>query len=825
MASISEYIIAQGKQVKNQQKLLSYYGELFEFYNDKLPDNKYIYYLDENPYTEPFSTVSPEVFNFFSAGTKKLSMLTPYVRIFKKFQNKKKKIQKLEFPFENKTDFESFKDPVGYVGGKTAFISERFMGPIAGLTSLDVSYKGIGGKGAMPTTTHVVHVNLSIELQDIKLLFKKWHSTESLQYKDIFGQPMGGEHAYHILVELGYNVPDDFDIELTQIAKRKLVLDLYPLAPRTNLTYNADGSATLSTQMTGHATEVTEDINLLDAKYYQQIKKKNNMLVIDEEKEFSVAKYEEEINKTNDLKKDALTKKKKDIEKENSKPSDKSSGENNDKKLQKKAELMRRQVQLAKNAGAIPATFPFLSALYEAGKMFYIEMDNDRYKSYMQKIADGIPLDLSKINAVPKRKQKIKLEPADLLKKSKDQTDYFAGSLRIRSFNNDEPTTSKFEKVKFFYFGDLVDVILNSKNGGGAGQDLDKLGENEFKLLLGPTVWVKNKKTRKIYNIANTPISLDMFLFELNKEIFTKDRKRLSLREFFAVFMKRFFDIVVLSSEKQKTGTDQQQYTGKIDYLFDKDKVVQGGKFLRTLYNYMPTVETRDTMNFLFVTTILNNKKITKKTRKKRNVPILYIGGPDRGPLIEINFSVIALPALATRTLMRQYNVNKGASDSIGEVGDDSILITAKTKATVTLKGNPFLHLGDFVLIDTRFADGGFFQQSNNLIFFTGYFYIYQVTHTLKGNVWNTQYEMNWQEPYDTPTYNAYGGDEIPKHQNISLTEEAKADRLDKAAVSDTQAGKADPPSPSGKNKSGTTSSAEKGKLSNTPGTGPRIVT
>ena len=134
MASISDYIIAQGKQVKNQQKLLSYYGELYEFYSDKLPDNKYIYYLDENPYTEPFSTIPPEVFDFFSIGARKLNMLTPYVRIFKKFKDQKKKVHKLEFPFENKTDFEAFEDPTGYIGGQTAFVSERFMGPVAGLT-------------------------------------------------------------------------------------------------------------------------------------------------------------------------------------------------------------------------------------------------------------------------------------------------------------------------------------------------------------------------------------------------------------------------------------------------------------------------------------------------------------------------------------------------------------------------------------------------------------------------------------------------------------------------------------------------------------------
>ena len=100
--TITDYIKILGKQAKNQQKLLSYYGELYEFYNDKLPKNKYIYYLEENPYTEPFSTLSPNTHDFFSMGSKKLSMLTPYIRIFKKFKGKKGK--KIEIPFENRTN-------------------------------------------------------------------------------------------------------------------------------------------------------------------------------------------------------------------------------------------------------------------------------------------------------------------------------------------------------------------------------------------------------------------------------------------------------------------------------------------------------------------------------------------------------------------------------------------------------------------------------------------------------------------------------------------------------------------------------------------------
>ena len=53
MATLSKYISSLGSLVKNQHKLLGYNNELYEFYNDKRPDNKYTYHLDENTYSKP----------------------------------------------------------------------------------------------------------------------------------------------------------------------------------------------------------------------------------------------------------------------------------------------------------------------------------------------------------------------------------------------------------------------------------------------------------------------------------------------------------------------------------------------------------------------------------------------------------------------------------------------------------------------------------------------------------------------------------------------------------------------------------------------------
>jgi hypothetical protein len=136
---MSKYIASLGTNIQNHQKFLGYYKELYEFYKDQMPDNKYIYYLDENPFKAPAVATTSEVFKFFSATPLQLSLLTPSIQIYKVFQTKKAE-KKVVIPFENRMDFESFKDPLSYIGGDPPFISERFMGPVVGLKNLNISY-------------------------------------------------------------------------------------------------------------------------------------------------------------------------------------------------------------------------------------------------------------------------------------------------------------------------------------------------------------------------------------------------------------------------------------------------------------------------------------------------------------------------------------------------------------------------------------------------------------------------------------------------------------------------------------------------------------
>ena len=171
-----------------------------------------------------------------------------------------------------------------------SFVSQRFLGPTALLQDFDIKYDGIRGKGATPADANAVTVSFSVIFQDPKLLFKNWGDTNNqLQYKDLFAQP-SGNNSYRILLEMGYNIPDDPTMDLKDIAKYKLVFELIPNAPGTKFNYQENGELKLDVTLRGFTNDKKDEINVLDQKYYTNIMKKNNMLVLNDDIKTSVSR-------------------------------------------------------------------------------------------------------------------------------------------------------------------------------------------------------------------------------------------------------------------------------------------------------------------------------------------------------------------------------------------------------------------------------------------------------------------------------------------------------------------------------------------------------
>lgn len=778
--TLSKYIIKQGQQLKNLQKLLGYYGELYQYYSEiGLPDNKYVYFLEENIFKEPFTTLSPQTSKFLELRPDELTLLTPYVRLYKKFKSKRNaKIKIFEFPFENKTDFSSFEDPQRYLNNDMPFVTPRFNGPIAYIEALSINYDGVGQKGASVEDSNAVTVGLKIFLQDAKMLFKNWGSVDNqIQYKDLFANS-SGNNQYEILIELGYNAPDGYD-KLNDLASRKLLLSVEPLSPTTNLDYDESGQLSLGVTLRGRSGFIGEGINVLDSRYYKQVKKRNNMIVLDDEERVSVEQYEKELDQLIDEKNDTVKKLKNSANASSLQDvKDKKSLIDKEENLQKKIQLRTKLISLAKNTGASPESFSFITALYEAGLIYYFELDNEVYKNYIQKIAAGEPVDVSNLTLIPKRNKKLRLNGRDALNKSTTRSEYFANTLKIKKLNSDEPDSSNLEKIKFFYFGDLVNAIFNNNNDTGVGQDLDRLGKNATRYLFGNITWIKDENTKIAYNILNTPISLDMFLFELNREIYQYNKKRMTLDEFFVTFMKRFFDTMVLSTEKQKSGKEEQFYSAKSQYTFDRPGFERGGKFKEKLYNFLP-VDT-DTIGVRLISCFpTTSTRMTNKIRKKRNIPNIYIGGPDKGPIKKVSLNVRSVRGLAEVNSQRNLKLNTYSDNNIGEVIDSSMLVHGRSSANVSSKGNPFFNLGDYVFIDTRFVDGGYFQEKENTIFITGDYYITKIYHNFEGGAWITNYTMTLAPKPNTDQnkdYKAFSGN-LPASQNVDISDQANINR------------------------------------------------
>lgn len=775
--TLSDYIKRKALQVSNIQTLISYYGELYQFYSDLLPDNKYINFLEENTLSEGFSTMPPATSEFLGLRPDQMNLLQPYIRIFKKFKLPGGKTVKREFPFENRTDINSFNDPQSYIGEPFPFVSQRFNGPTALLSGITIMEGGIDGHAVTTRDTDWVRVNFDLFLQDAKLLFKNWGTKDQpVRYKDLFSVP-GTDNSYSIVLEIGYNAPDGADDSVKVSSQSKAVYELYPYGMPSSYDYDESGELSLRFELQGNLERIHDSINMLDQKFYKQVKKINNMIVIEDEAKVSIEEYEKEIKKLTD--KEAGLKK--ELEEEKTKPGEKPVLERSLSKIKQVIKEKRSLVQLAKSSGASPASFPFITALYEAGLIYYFELDNETYKDYVKKIAKGQPVDVSDITYLPKRKQKERLEPIDFLNKNPKTSAYFTQTLRIKKFNtDDDKDSSSAEKIKYFYFGDLIQAILNNAKGTGIGQELDKIGSSEFAYLFGQIMWIKDEKTKILYNILNTPISLDMFLFEINREIYQKNINFMSLTYFLSTFMKRFFDLTIFAYEKAVSGQQNQKYFAGTSYVLDKDKFNSGSKFKRKLYDFVPTSDTKDTIVARLITAMPLEHTITPQIAKKRNIPKFYLGGPDRGPLKRLSFSVSPLQLQAEYLMAKKMRSGVGVKGkTVSEPDFDSMLVSSDTRLSLNLLGNVFFKVGDYIFMDSRFVDGGFFTQEENNIFFSGYFAIYSISHrfTARGE-WSTQIDADFigQTVDVNPSYKAFAGD-VPRPQSVNVADGANLNR------------------------------------------------
>ena len=111
---------------------------------------------------------------------------------------------------------------------------------------------------------------------------------------------MPGTKSFVILLEIGYNIPDGADDGLKLVSAPKAVYELYSYGMPAAC-YNENGELSLRFELQGRFERIHDTINILDAKYYKQVKKSNNMIVIDDDTRTSVEEYEKEIVKLSAL--------------------------------------------------------------------------------------------------------------------------------------------------------------------------------------------------------------------------------------------------------------------------------------------------------------------------------------------------------------------------------------------------------------------------------------------------------------------------------------------------------------------------------------------
>jgi hypothetical protein len=142
--------------------------------------------------------------------------------------------------------------------------------------------------------------------------------------------------------------------------------------------------------------------------------------------------------------------------------------------------------------------------------------------------------------------------------------------------------------------------------------------------------------------------------------------------------------------------------------------------------------------------------------------------------------------------------------------------------ANLEMVGNPFLNLSDKINIDSRFVDGGFFQKKNNLLFFSGMYYIHKLEHKIVGNSWTTNYDLMSFGDLKSKTYEtSISKFEPPAPADAALMAEAKSNSVG-SPNKDAKPADAKKTKPDKKKSKSKTSTPKKTKKKPKPATGKK---
>lgn len=308
-------------------------------------------------------------------------------------------------------------------------------------------------------------------------------------------------------------------------------------------------------------------------------------------------------------------------------------------------------------------------------------------------------------------------------------------------------------RIHFFYFGDLMDIVL------GVVKDKNRDDNYNLNMLMGPLVLDDFSSGGPVpANLADIPISLDLFVAWYLKNVVAKQRTRYVLKE----FIKDVLETLIIRAtgedcfltagiRKPFVAVESFSLPGLGDTTRKRNPLrlrgSSGGERItiqelkmRTSENKIQRLahqESKNTHSFFYfyvanVPTVgLSGKK---EQDEKRGIFHFNIGA-DRGLVRNIKFSKTDQPHHATM---------RAAADST-----DNKRLRDRYNASIEMEGNNIFSPGSYIYINTRLLSDGTSNKEDADRIATelglgGYYQINKVSHNLDKHDYSTELDCAW---------------------------------------------------------------------------------
>lgn len=334
----------------------------------------------------------------------------------------------------------------------------------------------------------------------------------------------------------------------------------------------------------------------------------------------------------------------------------------------------------------------------------------------------------SQIEDAQERKEEVRSSLSEYLNKSKERV---------------EPGR---RRLSWFHLGDLLDLVLSNF------YIKEKSAKESIKFIMGPykSPVLDNNGQRKIYNLANLPISLDLFIKWWTENVIIPERTSYSLKNFIKDLISSI--IAPATGERCLDEKTLSVPTAQSNYLIfhaPKDFSLENGRTYgdSTLFDLAERLDASNndvapedliTYVYIYALDVEPSNRTGEKEEDERNGIYHLTYGLNKGVVRDIQFKRVETKGRRESLLEQNNNLHNIAQHS------------ERYNATVRMEGNGIFNPGMALYIDPYSATT--INHANtaklaNILGFGGYFYVKSIESFYEAGKFDTEMECIWTSP------------------------------------------------------------------------------